>query len=71
MDDREWLIKDTKCDAALKLNKYYTGRKFAMIELKLLTALIYRKYDVGLLYMNAPLKTKFTAVTTCRELIIC
>jgi hypothetical protein len=41
-----------------------------MIELKLLTALIYRKYDVELVDMNAPLKTESTAITTCRELMV-
>ncbi|RGB40801.1 cytochrome P450 [Rhizophagus diaphanus] len=46
------------------------GRKLAMIELKLLTALIYRKYDVELVDKNAPLKTKSTALTTCQELIV-
>ena len=41
-----------------------------MIELKLLTALVYRKYDVELIDMNAPLKTKSTSVTTCQELMV-
>jgi hypothetical protein len=41
-----------------------------MIELKLLTALIYRKYDVELVDMNAPLKTKSFALTSCQELMV-
>ncbi|CAG8639983.1 5799_t:CDS:2, partial [Cetraspora pellucida] len=41
------------------------GRKLAMIELKCLVTMIYRKYDVELIDMNAPLKTKSTFITTC------
>ncbi|GBB86620.1 hypothetical protein RclHR1_01300005 [Rhizophagus clarus] len=46
------------------------GRKLAMIELKLLIALIYRKYDVELVDMNAPLKTESSAITICQELMV-
>ncbi|CAG8658402.1 20226_t:CDS:2 [Cetraspora pellucida] len=45
------------------------GRKLAMIELKCLVTMIYRKYDVELIDMNAPLKTKSTFITTCEELL--
>ncbi|CAG8470535.1 2661_t:CDS:2, partial [Cetraspora pellucida] len=40
------------------------GRKLAMIELKCLVTMIYRKYDVELVDMNSPLKTKSTIFTT-------
>jgi cytochrome P450 len=46
------------------------GRKLAMIELKCLLALIYRKYDVELADMNAPLKHESGLFTTCKELIV-
>ncbi|CAG8749752.1 34651_t:CDS:2, partial [Racocetra persica] len=45
------------------------GRKLAMIELKCLVTMIYRKYDVELVDMNAPLKTKSNIFTTCDELL--
>ena len=41
-----------------------------MIELKLVTALIYRKYDVELVDMNAPLKLNNSMISTCQELIV-
>jgi len=46
------------------------GRKLAMIELKLLTTLVYRKYDVELIDMNAPLKVKSMMLTVCQELMV-
>ncbi|RIA91560.1 cytochrome P450 [Glomus cerebriforme] len=46
------------------------GRKLAMIELKLLIALVYRKYDVELVDMNAPLKTRSTIINYCQELMV-
>ena len=46
------------------------GRKLAMIELKCLLSLIYRKYDIELADMNAPLKYKCSLLTTCEELIV-
>ncbi|CAG8565272.1 8426_t:CDS:2, partial [Dentiscutata erythropus] len=45
------------------------GRKLAMIELKCLVTMIYRKYDVELVDMNVPLKTKSTFLTSCEELL--
>ena len=47
-----------------------SGRKLAMIELKLVTALVYRKYDVELVDMNAPLKLNSALISTCRELMV-
>ena len=44
------------------------GRKLAMIELKSLMVLLYRKYDVELVNINAPLKIKSVALNTCKEL---
>jgi cytochrome P450 len=46
------------------------GRKLAMIELKCLLSLIYRKYDIELVDMNAPLKYKCSLVNMCEELIV-
>ncbi|CAB4395418.1 unnamed protein product [Rhizophagus irregularis] len=46
------------------------GRKLAMIELVCLMALLYRKYDIDLADMNAPLKTKSIGITTCKELLV-
>ena len=45
------------------------GRKLAMIELKCLLASIYRKYNVELLDINAPLKYISTIIGTCDELL--
>ncbi|CAG8619899.1 9580_t:CDS:2 [Acaulospora morrowiae] len=44
------------------------GRNLAMLELKLTLALLYRKYDVELVDMNAPIKYHTTMVRTCDEL---
>jgi cytochrome P450 len=45
------------------------GRKLAMIELKSLLALIYRKYDIELADMNAPLKYENVFFfSICKEL---
>src|SRR5688572_22300799 len=46
------------------------GKKLAIIELKCLLSLIYRKYDIELADINAPLKYKTTLATTCEELIV-
>jgi cytochrome P450 len=46
------------------------GRKLAIIELKSLLALIYRKYDVQLADMDAPLKYKPDFLNLCKELMI-
>ena len=46
------------------------GRKLAMIELKCLLSLIYRKYDIELADINAPLKYKSAFSTVCEELIV-
>jgi len=46
------------------------GRKLAMLELKSLLSLIYRKYDIELVDMNAPLKYKCSIITICEELIV-
>jgi cytochrome P450 len=46
------------------------GRKLAIIELKCLLSLIYRKYDIELADMNAPLKYKCSIITICEELIV-
>ncbi|CAB4399031.1 unnamed protein product [Rhizophagus irregularis] len=46
------------------------GRKLAMIELKCLLALIYRKYDIELADINSPLKYESGLFTTCKELIV-
>src|ERR1051325_6169566 len=46
------------------------GRKLAMIELVCLMALLYRRYEIDLVDMEAPLKTKSTAITTCTGLLV-
>ena len=46
------------------------GRKLAMIELKCLLASIYRKYDVEMVDINAPLKYKSEFVNSSEELIV-
>ncbi|CAB4380785.1 unnamed protein product [Rhizophagus irregularis] len=46
------------------------GRKLAMIKLKCLLASIYRKYDLELADMNAPLKSSSSVITICKELIV-
>ncbi|PKY38468.1 cytochrome P450 [Rhizophagus irregularis] len=45
------------------------GRKLAMIELVCLIALLYRKYEIDLVDMNAPLKVINGGVTACGELL--
>ena len=45
------------------------GRKLAMIELVCLMALLYRKYEIDLVDMNAPLKVVSGGVTACGELL--
>nr|CAG8620210.1 2595_t:CDS:2 [Entrophospora candida] len=44
------------------------GRKIAMVELKILLASLYRKFDVELADMQAPLKTETSTITICKEL---
>jgi cytochrome P450 len=47
------------------------GRKLAMIELKSFIALIYRKYDIELVDMNAPLKYENVLFfPVCKELTV-
>jgi cytochrome P450 len=46
------------------------GRKLAMMKVKCLLSLIYRKYDIELVDMNAPLKCKQKHLTICEELIV-
>nr|CAG8576888.1 2539_t:CDS:2 [Entrophospora candida] len=46
------------------------GKKIAMIEMKALLALIYRKFDVELVDMNAPLNIRSTTITICEKLNI-
>jgi len=46
------------------------GRKLAMIELKFLLASVYRKYDVELVDIDAPLKYISTLIGTCDELLV-
>ncbi|CAG8719426.1 15041_t:CDS:2, partial [Cetraspora pellucida] len=45
------------------------GRKLAIIELKCLMAMVYRKYDVELVDIDALLKTNFSVFITCKELL--
>ncbi|PKK66311.1 cytochrome P450 [Rhizophagus irregularis] len=45
-----------------------SGRKLAIIELKCLLILIYRKYDVELVDMNSPLKFNSDFINVCTEL---
>src|SRR6202044_2526720 len=40
------------------------GRKLAIIELVCLMALLFRKYEINLVDMEAPLKTKSTIITS-------
>ncbi|RIA88457.1 cytochrome P450, partial [Glomus cerebriforme] len=44
------------------------GRKLALIELKCLLVMIYRKYDIELVDMNAPLKYNPDFLNACKEL---
>src|SRR5204862_8260908 len=46
------------------------GKKLAMIELKCLLSSIYRKYDIEMMDMNAPLKYRSGILTACEELIV-
>ncbi|RIA87186.1 cytochrome P450 [Glomus cerebriforme] len=46
------------------------GRKLAMIELVCLMALLFRKYEIDLVDINAPLKIKSAAITACIELLV-
>ncbi|GBC03326.1 hypothetical protein RclHR1_05070010 [Rhizophagus clarus] len=46
------------------------GRRLALMELKSLLILIYRKYDVELVDMNAPLKYSSDMINVCKELIV-
>ncbi|RGB33678.1 cytochrome P450 [Rhizophagus diaphanus] len=46
------------------------GRKLAMIELICLMVLLYRKYEIDLVDMNAPLKVVSGGVTSCTELLV-
>jgi len=45
------------------------GRKLAMIQLKCLLSMIYRKYDIELVDMNAPLKYRCGLLINCKELM--
>ncbi|CAG8459532.1 670_t:CDS:2 [Ambispora gerdemannii] len=44
------------------------GRKVAIIELKTLLTSLYRKFDVELVDMKAPLKVETSTITVCKEL---
>jgi cytochrome P450 len=46
------------------------GRKLAMIELVALTALLFRKYDIDLVDMNAPLQVRSGILTACTQLLV-
>ena len=47
------------------------GRKLAMIELVCLMALLFRKYEINLVGMNSPIKTKsIDNVITCVDLLV-
>ncbi|PKC09703.1 cytochrome P450 [Rhizophagus irregularis] len=46
------------------------GRKLAMIELICLVALLFRKYEIDLVDMNAPLRTESSTITVCTELLV-
>jgi len=46
------------------------GRKVAIIELKTLLASLYRKFDVELADMKAPLHVETSTITICKELNI-
>ncbi|RHZ80975.1 hypothetical protein Glove_130g178 [Diversispora epigaea] len=47
-----------------------SGRKLAMVELKTLIDLLYRKFDVELADMQAPLNVETSIITFCKELNI-
>ncbi|CAG8596922.1 10204_t:CDS:2, partial [Acaulospora colombiana] len=55
-------------DRFLKPSPESPGRNLAMIELKITLLLLYTKYDVELVDMNAPVKYHDTVVRTCTEL---
>ncbi|RIB30691.1 cytochrome P450 [Gigaspora rosea] len=44
------------------------GKKLAIIELLLLMVVVFRKYDIDLVDINAPLNIKSGSITTCEEL---
>ncbi|GBB89370.1 hypothetical protein RclHR1_16020001 [Rhizophagus clarus] len=46
------------------------GRKLAIVELKSLLILIYRKYDIELVDMNAPLNYSSDFINVCKELVV-
>ncbi|EXX75970.1 hypothetical protein RirG_037320 [Rhizophagus irregularis DAOM 197198w] len=46
------------------------GRKLAIIEIKCLLILIYRKYDIELVDMNSPLKYSSDFINACTELMV-
>ena len=46
------------------------GRKLATIELISLMALLFRKYEIDLVDMKAPLNTFSNSVTVCNELLL-
>jgi len=46
------------------------GRKIAIIELKTLLAAVYRRFDVELVDMQAPLKVVTSTISVCKELNI-
>ncbi|GBC01064.1 hypothetical protein RclHR1_04050007 [Rhizophagus clarus] len=46
------------------------GRKLAMVELACLMALLYRKYEIDLVDMNAPLNVESGGATVCNELLV-
>jgi len=77
-NDDNYLFEDEKVKKMTKYSfvifggglRICPGRKLAMIELKSLMALIYRRFDIKLEDMNKPLKVKSTAITFCQELKI-
>ena len=46
------------------------GRKLAIVELICLMVLLFRKYEIDLVDMEAPLKTKSFLLTACTELLV-
>ncbi|PKC56642.1 cytochrome P450, partial [Rhizophagus irregularis] len=47
------------------------GRKLAVIELVCLMALLFRKYEINLVDMNSPIKTKCNGILiSCVELLV-
>ncbi|CAG8442468.1 5656_t:CDS:2 [Acaulospora colombiana] len=50
--------------------RYCPGHKVAMTEIKCLIALLYRKYDIELVDMNAPLDTSYNTIQRCSSLKI-